>query len=179
MASFRIKKLKYLTWIMNILAVPPLERNTLFTKLYSLFVTILVIWSFYFEISGRISIKFKNAAEVSQVGIVVSTLNTVVEVLYNILITLTAILLSNSSKEELLDEIEELDAIISKHDESFAHKQRIIFKDAIFLHTFDTVLLVNDIMLFLPIEDKTYLIYYHFDEFYRYRISLSVLYMYC
>ncbi|KAK9718204.1 hypothetical protein QE152_g23284 [Popillia japonica] len=171
MPSFRIKKLKYLTWIMNILAVPPLERNTLFTK--------LVIWSFYFEISGRISIKFKNSAEVSQVGIVVGTLNTTVEVLYNILITLTAILFSNSSKEELLDEIEELDAIISKHDESFAHKQRIIFKDAILLHTFDTVLLVNDIMLFLLTEDKTYLIYYYFDEYYRYRISLSVLYMYC
>lgn len=174
-----IKKFKYLRWFMNILAVLPLKRNTWFIKLYSIFILILAIWTFHFEISGRIEVGFKNTMQVTPAGIVVGTINTTVELLYNILITLTAVVFSNNSKEELLKEIDELDGIIRKHSQNLERKQKFMYKDIILLHIFDTALFINDILLFLPTKDKEFLAYYYIDQFYRYRISLLVLYIYC
>ncbi|GJQ83448.1 hypothetical protein Trydic_g8575 [Trypoxylus dichotomus] len=173
------KKLKFLKWFVKMFVVSPLEKCTALFKVYAIAGLVVIVWSFYYEISGRLLVEFHYDIEVSRAGIILDTLNTILEMLYNILITITVILFSNRTKENLLREIDELDCIIAKYEPNLRYQENSLLRIMIVVHVFDFSIFVNDIVLILLTQNEYYIAYCYIDQFYRYRIGLFVLYTYC
>lgn len=159
----------------RLFAISPLEESTITTTLHAIFMLFMTLGIFAYEITGRISIGFLTALVTSSITIAVGTLNTITDVVCNIILTLSPLFLSGDTKKNVLEEVEDLDNILRKY-RTIQHGKNDIYIHLIILHLVYCSLVINDIYPWLVTNNSEYYQYYFFDHFYRYRLSVLVIY---
>lgn len=106
------------------------------------------------------------------------TTNTIVDFLCNIIITIPGLVSSEKFQIEIVNEIEEIDWILSsKYKRNFQEQNnRGYYVHLVFLNILYIGLLLNNAFFWL--EPGHYIQFYIFDQFYRYRATVSTLYIY-
>lgn len=178
---FNLPKFKCNKWFIKLFAICPLEDGAYATKIYAILVLVITAISFIFQMCGRISMKFNLDFGVSSNTIVVGTVNTIVDALCNIVMTLPALVLSENFKGMVMAQINSLDSLLAKYVGTPSEKASTYFNLLVFNNIFHFALTCNSLSFyFTETEDyfKTYILYYGFDQMYRYRMSILTVYVY-
>ncbi|KAK9718206.1 7tm Chemosensory receptor [Popillia japonica] len=167
-----------ISWFVRLFAVSPLEKSTVLTRIQATFILLVTLATFGYELNGRIITKFHTRIISKSSTIVVGTLNTVTDVLCNVIVTLSPLFISEELKRIVLEEVEHLDKISSKYSR-IKHEAKGFYLHLIILHLVYFTLLINDLSQWFDNNNESYLYqYYLWDQLYRYRLSMLVLYVF-
>lgn len=162
----------------SIFAVCPPPWSVWKTRIYVFSFLTVIVWMFCFEMYGRIKTHFINVVHTSTRTVVVGTINTTTDFLCNIIITLPAICSNTKFENTIAKELEEIDIILSKYN-TRRKENRSPCTHLIFLNLFYIGLVLNDVTVWFNSDYKNYhQQFYIFDQFYRYRASILVIYVY-
>lgn len=165
-------------WLMGLLALRPLCKNSFLTKIYAACFLLAIALSFCYQMNGRIQTKFVAAIEVNTRTIVVGTINTTVDLLCSIVITLPVLYFDEILAVKVENEMKDLDMILSKYVPDKRQKRsKFSVVNLIILNTFYVVLLLNDVINYWQSNVNSNFQFYIFDQPYRYRITICGLYI--
>ncbi|KAK9718236.1 hypothetical protein QE152_g23276 [Popillia japonica] len=189
----------------KLFGVSPMEESTVISKIYATFILVLIIFTYGYELHGRIHTKFQQELKPSNRSIYIGLINTTAAVAANLIITLVPICLGDKLRLRLMQQIDNIDDILKKHVQIRANLKKFYLMQQIdniddilkkhvqiranlkkfylytaILHLYYIGLLINDFSVwFRPHNAKTHsFIFYVWDELFRYRISVLVLSIY-
>lgn len=178
---FNVFKFRYSKCFIKLFAIRPLEESTLISTMYAIFLLIVTIFFLFFEMYGRIMERFNGSVNATTRTIVIGTLNTVVDVVCNVVITLPALVLSKSFKNDIVADIEAFDLLLAKYTETDSNSKHTYLNLMVVNNVFFAIILCNSLSQCFTENmefSKKVFVYYIFDHFYRLRISVLVFCMY-
>lgn len=139
----------------------------------------IIILIYWYEIYGRFQSKFSEALKIKTCGKTVGILNTTVDLLCNIVITLPALFSKKKLEVEIENELKDMDTILSKYLPEVRRKRnKSLLVYLIILNIFYMILALNDASILFDVQGDTNYQFYVFDLFFRHRITMCGIYIY-
>ncbi|KAK9718208.1 hypothetical protein QE152_g23280 [Popillia japonica] len=162
-------------WFVRLLVISPLEKTSIFTRIQSTFILLAIFVLFCYELNGRITTNFMIKTLTTPRTIVIGTLNTTTIVISNVVVTLLPLFFNEEIKKEVLEEVANIDRTLSKYLK-VKHGVKAYYLHLIILHLVYIGVLTNDAIHFY--KSDYFHKYYIWDQLYRYRLSMLVLYVF-
>lgn len=178
MESFywHFSKSRYFKNFIKFSAICPLGTNSTPFKCWAVFMMLARILIFIFQMYGR---GFHVTVRKNYKVIVIGTLNTIIEVVCNVVMTLRALYINDDFKKNVLDDINRMDAILAKYTKSKSKTICSYFHLLLLNTVFHLSLVLNNASrIFTNQEFGLQFLYYGVDIIWGYRISNLVFYIY-
>lgn len=168
-------------WLITIFAIHPLQETTSLAAAYKVFILMMILFTFTIQMYSRIITKFQAVVEVTYITIISSTINTIIDVACNVVMTLPSLYLDEDFKENIRADINAVDIILMKYSQNNSGTNHIHIK-LLLLTNLVLLVAIGHTLSFWILDDDgsitSQYLYYNIDQFYRYRITILVAYIY-
>ncbi|KAK9718207.1 hypothetical protein QE152_g23283 [Popillia japonica] len=163
-------------WLMRLFVISPLEKNSTLTRIQGAFILLVILAIFGYELSGRLNTTLTAQLNTCFRAIAIGTLNKIIVVVCNVIVTLPPLFFSEEITKDVLEEVDNIDTMLSKY-RKIKNGVKSYNLYLVILHLVFIIFLINNVNYWFE-NSNHYSKYYFWYQFYRYRLGMLALYVF-